>query len=123
MSACILHKERQDLSCMYLAHHELEGVYYCHHYYFYYFYFYYFYYLTQAFCHHMSDGVNTGGPVCFFTFDKLCNANVGAADYIALANKFHTIALSGVPVFTADIRSQAYRCALAALCCFPTPQP
>ena len=50
-----------------------------------------------------------GGPVCFFTFDKLCNANVGAADYIALANKFHTIALSGVPIFTASIRSQAYR--------------
>lgn len=47
--------------------------------------------------------------MCFFTFDKLCNANVGAADYIALAKKFHTIALSGVPVFTADIRSQAYR--------------
>jgi len=117
MSACILHKERQDLSCMYLAHHELEGVYYCHHHFLFLFIF---YYLTQAFCHHMSDGVNTGGPVCFFTFDKLCNANVGAADYIALANKFHTIALSGVPVFTADIRSQAYRC---ALCCFPTPQP
>lgn len=50
-----------------------------------------------------------GGPVCFFTFDKLCNANVGAADYIALAKKFHTIALSGVPIFTASIRSQAYR--------------
>ena len=57
-------------------------------------------------------GCATGGPVCFFTFDKLCNANVGAADYIALANKFHTIALSGVPVFTADIRSQAYRYAI-----------
>ena len=53
-----------------------------------------------------------GGPVCFFTFDKLCNANVGAADYIALAKKFHTIALSGVPIFTANIRSQAYRYAL-----------
>jgi len=49
--------------------------------------------------------------VCFFTFDKLCNANVGAADYIALTNKFHTIALSGVPIFTADIRNQAYRSA------------
>ncbi len=44
---------------------------------------------------------------------------MGAADYIALANKFHTIALSGVPVFTADIRSQAYRCALTALCYVP----
>ena len=52
--------------------------------------------------------------MCFFTFDKLCNANVGAADYIALAKKFHTIALSGVPVFTADIRSQAYRCDAAS---------
>lgn len=50
-----------------------------------------------------------GGPVCFFTFDKLCNANVGAADYIALSKKFHTVALSGVPIFTASIRNQAYR--------------
>ena len=56
-----------------------------------------------------------GGPVCLFTFDKLCNTNVGAADYIALANKFHTIVLSGVPIFTADIRNQAYRC--APQCC------
>lgn len=55
------------------------------------------------------DVAQAGGPVCFFTFDKLCNANVGAADYIALANKFHTIALSGVPIFSADIRNQAYR--------------
>lgn len=55
------------------------------------------------------DVAQAGGPVCFFTFDKLCNANVGAADYIALAKKFHTMAVSGIPVFTADIRNQAYR--------------
>ena len=53
--------------------------------------------------------------MCFFTFDKLCNANVGAADYIALAKKFHTIALSGIPVFTASIRNQAYRYAVSCL--------
>ena len=47
--------------------------------------------------------------MCFFTFDKLCKANVGAADYIALSKKFHTVALSDVPIFTASLRSEAYR--------------
>jgi hypothetical protein len=32
-----------------------------------------------------------------------------AADYIALANSRHTLALSGVPVFTAANRQSAYR--------------
>lgn len=32
-----------------------------------------------------------------------------AADYIALANAKHTLALSGVPVFTANNRTSAYR--------------
>ena len=58
---------------------------------------------------HANMLCDAGGPVCLFTFDQLCSANVGAADYIALAKKFHTIALSDVPIFTANLRSQAYR--------------
>ncbi|PSC67543.1 lactation elevated 1 isoform X1 [Micractinium conductrix] len=51
----------------------------------------------------------TGGCVTLFTFDELCNRPLGAADYIALANAEHTLALSGVPVFTAANRQAAYR--------------
>jgi peroxisome-assembly ATPase len=49
------------------------------------------------------------GKICCYTFTELCGANVGSSDYIALVNAFHTIALKGVPVFTADARSSAYR--------------
>ncbi|EFN56104.1 hypothetical protein CHLNCDRAFT_22338, partial [Chlorella variabilis] len=51
----------------------------------------------------------TGGCATLFTFDELCNRPLGAADYIALANAKHTVALSGVPVFTAANRQTAYR--------------
>lgn len=44
------------------------------------------------------------------TFDDLCGQPVAAADYIALANEFHTLAIEDVPVFTASLRPQAYRC-------------
>ncbi|KAL4424629.1 hypothetical protein ABPG77_002247 [Micractinium sp. CCAP 211/92] len=50
-----------------------------------------------------------GGCVALFTFDELCNRPLGAADYIALANAKHTLALSGVPIFTAANRQAAYR--------------
>ncbi|KAL4448617.1 hypothetical protein ABPG75_005836 [Micractinium tetrahymenae] len=50
-----------------------------------------------------------GGCVALFTFDELCNRPLGAADYIALANAKHTLALSGVPVFTAANRQAGYR--------------
>ena len=43
-------------------------------------------------------------------FDNLCGQPVAAADYIALANEFHTLAIEDVPIFTAAMRPQAYRC-------------
>lgn len=55
------------------------------------------------------DMPKTGGCITFFTFDELCNRPLGAADYIALANAKHTLALSEVPVFTAANRASAYR--------------
>ncbi|KAI3426118.1 hypothetical protein D9Q98_008497 [Chlorella vulgaris] len=51
----------------------------------------------------------SGGCATMFTFDELCSRPLGAADYIALANAKHTLALSGVPVFTANNRTSAYR--------------
>ncbi|GFH09302.1 uncharacterized protein HaLaN_04412, partial [Haematococcus lacustris] len=43
------------------------------------------------------------GPV------DLCGRPVAAADYIALAKRFHTLAVAGLPLITAQQRSQAYR--------------
>lgn len=47
--------------------------------------------------------------VCMFTFDELCGKAVGASDYIALCDKFHTLCLRDVPVITQDNRSAAHR--------------
>lgn len=47
-----------------------------------------------------------GGGVCMFTFEELCGRPVAAADYIALAERFHTVALEGVPEFSGATRSQ-----------------
>ena len=50
-----------------------------------------------------------GGCIAMFTFEELCDRPLGAADYIALAEAKHTVALSGVPVFRAANKSAAYR--------------
>ena len=47
-----------------------------------------------------------GGGVCMFPFEELCGRPVAAADYIALAERFHTVALEGVPAFSGATRSQ-----------------
>lgn len=50
-----------------------------------------------------------GGCVAFFNFEDLCDRPLGAADFIALANAKHTLALSGIPIFTGTTRAAAYR--------------
>mmetsp|Transcript_4037 Transcript_4037/g.14124 ORF Transcript_4037/g.14124 Transcript_4037/m.14124 type:complete len:338 (+) Transcript_4037:185-1198(+) len=47
--------------------------------------------------------------VAAFTFQELCERNVAAADYLALAKRFHTIGVEGVPIFTGDNKPSAYR--------------
>ena len=49
------------------------------------------------------------GAASRWTFQELCASNVGASDYIALVNRYHTIALFAVPVFSGATRSEAYR--------------
>lgn len=44
-----------------------------------------------------------------FDYADLCEKPLGAADYIALTNSFHTVALGNVPVVTAANRASAYR--------------
>lgn len=43
------------------------------------------------------------------TFQELCHNNLGAADYIALAGEFHTVAVRGIPIFNSSTKSEAYR--------------
>lgn len=50
-----------------------------------------------------------GGCIAYFDFDELCNKPLGAADYIALAHAKHSVAVNGIPIFTASTKSAAYR--------------
>ncbi|XP_042383000.1 AFG1-like ATPase [Zingiber officinale] len=45
----------------------------------------------------------------YFTFEDLCDRPLGAADYLGLFKKFHTLALEGVPKFGIHNRTAAYR--------------
>ena len=47
--------------------------------------------------------------MCLMTFKELCSKNLGAADYIALAEEFHSVALRGIPCFNASNKPEAYR--------------
>lgn len=45
----------------------------------------------------------------FMTFDELCRAPLGAVDYLALADNFHTIFIHGVPYLSMQQRNEARR--------------
>ena len=47
--------------------------------------------------------------VARFGFEPLCGAPLGAADYLAIAGRYHTLVLEGVPCLTPERRNQAYR--------------
>jgi cell division protein ZapE len=47
--------------------------------------------------------------VAVFSFKRLCGEARGAADYLAIAQRFHTVILVGVPVLTRDKRNEAAR--------------
>jgi cell division protein ZapE len=42
-------------------------------------------------------------------FEQLCARTLGAEDYIALAQRYHTIILSDVPIMGEDLRNEAHR--------------
>ena len=47
--------------------------------------------------------------VAVFSFKRLCGEARGAADYLAIARRYHTIILVGVPVLTPEHRNEAAR--------------
>ena len=47
--------------------------------------------------------------VAVFSFKRLCGDARGAADYLAIAQRFHTVILVGIPVMTREMRNDAAR--------------
>ena len=47
--------------------------------------------------------------VAVFSFKRLCGEARGAADYIAIARRFHTVILVGIPVMIREMRNEASR--------------
>jgi len=51
----------------------------------------------------------TSHNVAYASFDELCAKALGAADYLALAEEFHTLCLKGIPTLTPEKRNEARR--------------
>ncbi|TXN24787.1 MULTISPECIES: cell division protein ZapE [Methylobacterium] len=49
------------------------------------------------------------GGVARFSFEDLCARPLGASDYMALANTFHTLVVSDIPVMSPETRNEAKR--------------
>ena len=47
--------------------------------------------------------------VAVFSFKRLCGQARGAADYLAIARRFHTVIIVGIPVLTREMRNEAAR--------------
>jgi cell division protein ZapE len=47
--------------------------------------------------------------VAVFSFKRLCGDARGAADYLAIAQRFHTVILVGIPVMNREMRNEAAR--------------
>jgi len=47
--------------------------------------------------------------VAVFSFKRLCGEPRGAADYLAIARRFHTVIIVGIPVMTGEMRNEAAR--------------
>ena len=47
--------------------------------------------------------------VAVFSFRRLCGEARGAADYLAVARRFHTVIIVGIPVMTREMRNEAAR--------------
>ncbi|PRW45179.1 lactation elevated 1 [Chlorella sorokiniana] len=51
----------------------------------------------------------TVGGAAWFTFEELCARPLGAADYLAISQAFHTVFVEGVPAMDMQVRDKARR--------------
>lgn len=58
---------------------------------------------------HPVEVPQAAGGVARFTFADLCSKPLGAADYLAIAEEFHTIILEDIPCMTFERRNEAKR--------------
>jgi cell division protein ZapE len=58
---------------------------------------------------HPVEIPQAAGGVARFTFADLCSQPLGAADYLAIADEFHTIILEDIPRMGFDRRNEAKR--------------
>jgi cell division protein ZapE len=58
------------------------------------------------------DFLAAGSRVLSASFDDLCRQPLGAADYLALAERFQALALTGIPRLAAEQRNEAQRLAM-----------
>jgi cell division protein ZapE len=47
--------------------------------------------------------------VAVFSFKRLCGEARGAADYLAIARRYHTVIIVGIPIMTREMRNEAAR--------------
>ena len=47
--------------------------------------------------------------VAYFNFEELCQCALGAEDYIAVSDRYHTVVLNGIPNMSRDMRNEAKR--------------
>ena len=47
--------------------------------------------------------------VAVFSFKRLCGEPRGAADYLAIARRYHTVIIVGIPVMSPEMRNEAVR--------------
>jgi cell division protein ZapE len=58
---------------------------------------------------HPVEVPQAAGGVARFSFEDLCSKPLGAADYLALAETFHTVILENIPRMNFDRRNEAKR--------------
>jgi cell division protein ZapE len=77
-------------------------------------------YPVEDSAHVPSEELNVGGGrtmhvpkslkgVAVFSFKRLCGSPRGAADYLAIAQRFHTVIIVGIPVMGREMRNEAAR--------------